>query len=439
MKKNRATLAMAVSTLLTAGVVLAGCGGGDAEPAPTGGEIEGAIAYSFWGTPARAEKVEQVIDVFTAEYPNTSVDAEVADFNAHFERLTVRAAGGDLACATAMQNSQLTDYAESDVFLDLAPLIESGQIETTDIPDATLVAGQVGGTQYMIPTGSYVLTMGYNEAAIAAAGGDAPTSGMTWEEYAQWARDIQPALPAGVYATENQGHMHSVFQSYVISQGLDYYTDDGLAFDKSLLADWFQYWLDLAAAGATNPASLIPEQYLAMELQPMAQGKVVTGIRDIANLLVTEQSLVGIGQDTEIVQFSIPTSTPGAPSNILGANGIAIPASCDNVATAAAFVNFFTNDVEAGLAFGNHNGTVTNSKVQNAFLEGADTADEVKEIITIFRDLTDAGDVFTAPVPVGANSLAAEFRRLFESVAFGETSADDAVDQFFTAAERALS
>lgn len=436
MRKSR--FITTASLVLAGGIVLSSCTSNTPEPAPVDEAVEGAITYSFWGTPARAEKVAAVVELFEGEYPDVTMTTEVADYTAHFERMVVRAAANDLACATAMQDRQVTDYAQSGVFLDLGPLIESGQIDTSNIPEQSLAAGQIDGVQFMLPTGNFVLTMGYDEAVVEAAGVDAPTSDMTWEDYADWALEIQPELPAGVYATENSGHLYNIFQSYVMSQGQEFYDEDGLAFDKSVLADWFEYWLELADAGATNPASMIAEQYLAMELQPMAQGKAVTGVREIANLLVTEKSLVGLGRDTQVIQFSIPSADDDSASNVQGANGIAIPASCDNVATAAAFLDFFTNDVEAGLAFGSHNATVTNTKVQEAFLESDEAPAEIKEIIEIFRSLTADNDVMNVPTPVGANSLTAEFRRIYEAVAFGELSVKDGVDQFFTSVESAL-
>lgn len=429
---------LSAGLIVVGGLVLSSCTAApDAQP-PAGDAIEGDIAYAYWGTPARAERVDAVAALFDAAFPEATVEPEVADYFAHFERLVVRAAADDLACATAMQDRHVTDYAESGVFIDLGPLIESGQIDTSNIPEQSLAAGQVDGVQYMLPTGNFVMTMGYDEAAVAATGADVPDSDMTWDDYADWAREIQPQLPSGVYATENGGHMFNIFQAYVISQGEEFYDEDGLAFDEEILADWFEYWLDLADEGATTPASMISEQYLAMELQPMAQGKAVTGIRDIANLLVTEKSLNGLGHETQVVQFSIPSPEADAASNVQGANGIAIPASCENVATAAAFLDFFTNDIEAGLAFGSHNATVTNTEVQEALLESDEAPAEIKEIIEIFRSLTADEDVINVPTPVGANSLTAEFRRLFEGVAFGQITVDQGVDQFFTAAESAL-
>ncbi len=52
---------------------------------------------------------------------------------------------------------------------------------------------------------------------------------------------------------------------------------------------------------------------------------------------------------------------------MLGTNGIAIPADCDEVATRG-FIDFFVGDVDAALAFQSDNGIVTSTAAQEALL-----------------------------------------------------------------------
>jgi multiple sugar transport system substrate-binding protein len=225
--------------------------------------------------------------------------------------------------------------------------------------------------------------------------------------------------------------------SWVVGHGETMFDEDGLAFSKETLADYYQYWIDLAEDGVALPPASIPEQNGSLELTPIALGKAATGTRDIPHLFIMEQALEGNGQPSAVKSVSMPSESDES-ANVLGSNGISIPESCDNVVTAAAFTDFFANDPEAGLAFQSDNGIVTNTAVQDALLEDAETPEGVKRNITTLRTLTDAGDLTTSTYPEGLATLSTELLRLYQSAAFGEISVDDAVDEFFTSAESAL-
>jgi len=418
-------------------VTLAGCSGGGDASAPTG-EVAGEISYSFWGTPARAEKVDEVIGLFETEYPDATVSPEVADYVAYIERLTVRAAGNDLACATGTQSTFLAQYAENGALRPLDDLIESGQIDVANIPEDVLAAGQVDGQQFMVPTGTFVRLLAYNADLVEQTGVDAPTDDLSWEEYGDWLREVQAGLPDGVYAGENEGGLMFTFTSWVIGHGGEMFDDEGLAFSKETLADYFQFWLDLTEEGVVVPASTIPEQLGALELTPVALGTAASGTRDIPHLYITEQALAGNGKGTAVEAVSIPSEDPEQSANVVGSNGISIPESCDNVATSAAFIDFFANDTDAALAFQSDNGILTNTEAQEALLADADTPEGVKRNVETLQALTEAGDLTTSTYPAGLSTVTNELTRLYQQVAFGEMTVDDAVDAFFTSAEDAL-
>ncbi|MFH8252962.1 ABC transporter substrate-binding protein [Microbacterium sp. B2969] len=426
----------ALSALAIGAIALASCSGGGAQTAPTGA-IEGDIAYSFWGSPTRADKVNTVIGQFEDANSGVTVKPEVAEYLAYVERLTVRAAGDDLACTTGMQSTFFAPYADKGVLRPLDDLIKSGQIDTSDIPEDVMAAGQIDGKQYMIPTGTFVRLEAYNEELVKAAGVDAPTDDMSWEDWADWLHDLQSGLPDGVYASENEGGQMFTLTSWVIGHGQKMFDKDGLAFDKDLLKEYFQYWIDLADDGVAVPAASIPDQNGTLELTPIALGKAVTGTRDIPHLYIMEQALAGNGHPSAVKSVSMPSESDKS-ANVLGSNGIAIPESCDNVPTAAAYTDFFANDTDAALAFQSDNGIVTNTKAQDALLDDASTPQGVKRNITTLRGLTDAGDLTTTTYPEGLGTLTTELLRLYQSAAFGEISVDAAVDEFFTSAESAL-
>lgn len=427
---------LVLSSAVVSFALLAACGGGG--EATGGAEASGPIEYSYWGTPARAEKVGAVIDLFHAEQDDVAVTGEVADYVAYIERLTVRAAGGDLACATGTQSTFLAQYAQQGAFQPLEPYIENGLIDTSGIPEDVMAAGQIDGVQYMIPTGTFLRLLTYNTALVEQAGAEPPAQDMTWQEYGQWLRDLQAGLPDGVYASELEGANLFTLYSWVTGHGAQMFDGEELGFDKELLAQWFQFWLDLSDDGATVPPAMIADQFGALELTPMAVGVAASGTRDIPHMYITEQALVGAGQQTTIVSTANPSQDPGRSSNVLGSNGISIAANCANGGAAAVFIDFFANDVDAAIAFQSDNGILTNEAAQEAILQDPGTPDGVRQNVTILRDYTQAGDVTTITYPAGVSILSTELRRLYEDVAFGRSTVAQAVDTFFNEAARAL-
>ncbi|MDP9933746.1 multiple sugar transport system substrate-binding protein [Paenarthrobacter nicotinovorans] len=437
MTKKYTRALTSIAALAVGAFALTACTGG-ATSDPTG-KVEGDISYGFWGNPARGEKVAAVTNQFSARFPNVTVKAEIADYLAYIERLTVRAAGNELPCATGMQSTILAQYASKEVLRPLDDLIKSGQIDVSGIPQDVLASGQVDGKQYMIPTGTFVRLMAYNADMVTAAGIKPPTDDMTWEDYAKWLTDVQSKLPSGVYAGEDNGGLLFTLSSWVAGHGGEVFTQDNkLGFDKRMLADYFTYWLDLARKGAIVPPAKIPEQNGALELTPMALGTAVSGTRDIPHIYITQQALAKAGRPSTVKSVSVPSEDANRSANIVGSNGISIPESCDNVPTAAAWINFFSNDVEAALAFQSDNGILTNTKAQEALVADAKTPAGVKQNVTIFRQLTDSGDLTTARYPAGLNTVTNELLRLYQAAAFGQMSVDEAVDAFFASAENAL-
>jgi multiple sugar transport system substrate-binding protein len=412
---------------------------GESSAAAPSEPIEGSIEYSFWGSPERAAKVDAIIDLFETQYPDASVSPEVADYASYIERFTVNAAGGGLPCSVGTQSTFYAPYAEQDVLMPLDDLIASGQIDTTNIPEDVLAGGQIDGVQYMIPTGTFVRIFGYNADLVEQAGAEPPTAVETWEDWATWLRELQPALPDGVYAASlGDGGTLFTLESWVRGHDVEVYTDDGLGFDKALLAEFWQYWLDLMEEGVAQPAESVAETPPSIELQPLALGDVVSATADIPHLFIIEQALEGAGLPSGIEWHSMPHQSPDISGNVLGANGISIANDCDEVATAAAWSDFFANDTEAAVAFQSDNGVVTNTEAQDALLADPETPEGVKQNVTVFRELTDAGDLTTTIYPAGRATLATELTRLFQELVFGQKSVDDAVDEFFASAEEAL-
>jgi multiple sugar transport system substrate-binding protein len=436
--RRRGGARIAVAAVAATGFLVAGCGGPVEQQSPPG-TVGGTISYGYWGSPPRAEKVDAMVAGFEAAHPAVQVRSQIGAYQSYIERLTVRAAGRDLPCVTSMQSSFFAPYATQGALLPLDDLIADGTIDVGDIPADVLTSGQADGRQFMIPTGSYVRPIAYNTDLLAGTGVPPPRAGWTWPEYAAWLRAVQARLPEGVYATEIEGsNLMSLF-SWVASHGEPFFDESGLAFPPELLREWFVLWEGLTRDGVSVPASMIPDQTNNLELAPIARGVAVAGTRDIPQLTITEEALTESGRGGSVGWAPIPVATPGASGNVIGSNGLAISADCDNVTTAAAFVDHFANDPAALIAYQSDNGVVPGARGQQVLLQDPETPDGVKRSVRVLRDLSEDGDIASMTYPQGIQILTGELRRLFEDIAFGRTDIDTAVESFYGEARQALS
>lgn len=418
--------------------MIAACGSPEGSVVPSTGEVDGTIGFSFWGGPARVERVQDIVDLFEERNDGVTVVTDVADYASYRERMTVRAAGGGLSDVVAMQSSFAAIYAESGVLRPLDDLIDSGELHVGDISEEELEAGRVDGRQYVIPTGTFVRPLTYNESLVESSGAGAPADELTWEEYADWLLALQDGLPVGVVSTELEGPIMFTLTSWVIGHDRAMFDDSGLGFEEELLAEYFRFWIELTAAGATVPPAGIADQTGALELAPFALGETASATRDIPHMGIVETTLEGSSHPSSVGWVNAPTNSTSASGNVLGVNGLAIPATCQNVATAAAFIEFFANDLEAARLFGSDNGVVCNTAAQAALLEDTQTSPEVLRSIQVLQQLSGSGQLSSTTYPAGYSSLTTELARLYENVAFGEMSVDTAVRSFFTTADHRL-
>jgi len=402
------------------------------------GPVEGTIEYGYWGNARRAELTEAVSRKFEEAHPGTEVLGIVAEYAAYIERLTVQAAAGELPCVTQTQSTFLATYATRGVLIPLDELIQAGKIDISGIPEAILETGRINGHLYMLPTGTFLRLIAYNEAMVAEHNIPLPPSRGDFNEYKEWLLAAQEKLPDGVYAGENEGANLFTLYSWIAGHGENFFKDGKLGFDPELLQRYFEFWEDLRKAGAVIPADRLDEQFGAIETTPLSRGHALSATRDIPQIIQVQQTLANAGLPAEIKFFRNPVVEGAISGNVPGTNGLSISASCDNIPTAAAYLDFFSNDPRAALAFQSANGVVVSKPAQEALLSSEATPESVRESLQTLSEVVADGDVATATYPSGYQTLPTLLRRTYEDVALNGRSPAEAAQRFFDEASRTL-
>jgi multiple sugar transport system substrate-binding protein len=429
---------------LALGLLATGCAGGTSiganpnEGATGTGEVTGNLRMSWWGSGPRNEVTNAVIDLFTAAHPGTSVEGESADFQAYFERLNVQASSGNMPCVTQMQGRQLNDYTTKNVLLDLQPMIDSGAIDVSDVPAEVLDTGRgLDGRLYMIPYGAAYDAMTVNRTLAERSGAGLPPDGYDWDAFGEWLRRAQPGLPDGVPAVNLGGSLPNNFISYVAGRGESLFADRQLGFSEDLLVEYWDMWERLRAAGVTTTAEATAEEPNQTEQRYVAQGRVMADNLPGNALTPAQRTLEGTQAGQQLVTLPLPTG-PAGSGNVLFTSGFSIPTTCDNIPTAAAFVDFWMNDDAGAAAFLSANGAVTNSRHLQQQLDDPDLPALKRAELDLYQRIVAQSPVSVVYPPGYHASFEGAFVRAYESVAFGGTSTRDAARAFITEVNAAL-
>jgi multiple sugar transport system substrate-binding protein len=404
--------------------------GAGGTPAPAA--VSGEITYAWWGATAFRNQVSQdVINLFQQKYPNVKVDPSIADFNTHFQKLTVSAAAGDLPCVPQMQSTALAAYADPHILRPLDDLVENKTIDTTNVPKEVLDTGRgFDGKLYMIPTGIFSRADFYNEALLQQTGIAAPAESWTWDDYKALMIQIQSKLPAGMNAVENNGGDLNPLVTWVLGHGEPMFQQKALGFSKQTLASWFQFWEDLRNAHAATSETEVAERQPPLELHPLSNGLTVFGSYAPNQVAAVQDALTKSGKPGTIQVIKEPNG-PSGGGDAIGTNGLTIGANCDSVPAAAAFINFFLNDPQAAAAYKSDNGAVSEPQLLQAQIDDPSSSPALVQQLKFQQHLMTGGFVKPITYAAGYSALSPLLTTTYENVAFGRMTIQAAVDDFF--------
>jgi len=440
--RRRRRSALLGMTALTAVAALAtACsspGGGSGSVALTK-KPTGDITYFWWGDPTRNQKTDAVMNLFEKQYPHVKVNGEEEAFTQYWQKVTVQAAAHDLPCVTQTQSRELLTYTKDNVFMPLNSLISKGYINVSGMPKSILDSGKgEDGQIYMIPYGAAYDGFAYNKTMAQKAGLADPPQGYTWTWFQNWLQQARKKLPAGEYPIDQNGSDADIFISYAESYGYSLFNKSGqLGFPASLLERYWTMWVNWAKDGIALPENLAAQEGSTIQQSYLVQGKVMTEAEP-GNQLYDGQ----IAADSSHVGTLAITTHPFGPKglgNVVIPSGLSIPASCNNVSAAAAFINFFTNNAAGAKIYASDNGAVTDTNLLNQQLNDPSTNPVVKEELGTYKFIVNHHTPVVLYPPGFENVFETLYPQIFQKVVDGEESVNAGVQSLFAQAKSDLS
>lgn len=433
-------------TLAIVASLLVGCGGGNksttadkpgdqasaATAAATTTEPVTLRVSSFAGSQTTIDNTNKVISLFEKKYPNIKVEVEFANFDSYFEKMSIQAASNSLPDVIRQDYLYLAQYARKDLLLSLDDMVESKMIDLTDVNKVNLEGGIVDGKLYGINVGNNSLVLIYDPSAFDKAGVPKPTDKWTWDDYEKAVTEInQKAGVKGAAHLATDMDWVNVFQVFLRQYDKKLFKADGTGLgydDDKLFVDFFSI-----------------DQRLENALPPIAQELEVKGLEDhvlptgkaaMEVFWTNNMALMENAANKSLAMAMIPGSGDGKGMYINPSQFLSIPKSTKHPKEAAAFVDFWMNDIEANKLLNAYFGMPYIPKVVEAMMPGfSESQKKTHEFIQVVEKYASPID---EPNPTGGSDVMKSLNNISQEIYFNQISVNDAAVKFRKQAEAIL-
>lgn len=428
--RQRAVTALTatMSAVLVAGLAACGNDGDSAGAGGDGGSDEVSLRIAWSGSDERNTRTQDALDLYVEQNPHVEISVEYTTATNFWDRLTTQVAGGNAPDIIQMSGQVLSQYATSDVLLDLGPYVDDGTIDVDGWEEEPLEAQTIDGVLYGIPPGLDGHALVYDATKFEELGIEPPSETWTWSEFGDLAREIAAAGGEGYYGTEDGGPQYEVLQSFLNQRGKQLFDGNELGFEAADVQDLWQFWGDLREDGAAVPADLQTAQGANPENSGVVQGYAAMDFTTSSQYT----NFVGLSPG-EVGMATYPFGDDGEPGQVWRA-GMAwsVTRTSASADEAAKLIDFLVNDSEAGALLQTTRGVPASPAIREEVLG---TVDETEQRSFEHLEIVQSHDALVTPVlPTGFGDFNDLYQRLYYEYAFGRMSLDEAADQLMSEA-----
>ena len=401
-----------VALFLIVAMLLCGVALADEEP----------LRVAWWGSESSNALYLGEADLFT-KATGIEYEAEYLSWDDYWTKINTLAAANDLPDTLRMDYAYILNYVNKNQLMDLTPLVESGAIDLSKVPDSAISGGRFGEGLYGINAGSNGLCMAVNEKLVTDAGMEVPSNEMTWEEFEKWVIEFHEKT--GKFGADLFGlkDYNGVFRIFAREHGEELYNEaqDGAGFKAETLAEFFASIKRIQDAGACqNIADAVTD--IGKENYPMSKGEAAT-IFTVTDSYTTYAAVLKDSFGAVPLRL-LPGAAATKAMFVKPSQFLSISANAEKVEEAAKFINYWVNDEEANLFIAGRRGVPINTEI--ATLVGQ-SLDENSMMVFEYMNLMaeNASDLY-APDPQAHSEIADEYNRQVQAVLYGESTPEDA-------------
>ena len=418
-------LMLFIAAILVSGMLFAG-GANDSKNTEDG---KVTISVYWWGNQVRNDLTQKAINLYMEEHPDIIINAEFADWSGYWDRLSATAAGGNMPDIVQMDYAYLESYVSNGLLTNLSPYIESGAIDTSDIPDSVLASGIVDDSVYGISLGNSAIMMAYDKDITDKAGVEIPLE-VTLDELYAIGEEIYEKTGVSTYYDGGINMMQIVARTY----GSHLFDELAAGDDTAMLKHWNYVKWFADAPSAISPDLLSEKNPDIVETKPIADGTTWNDF-SFSNQFIAIVNAAG--RPLVITMYPTTEDATNQPMYLKPSQFFSIAETSKHKKEAAEFIDWFTNSVEANEILMGERGIPVNTEVSAAIKP---LVDENTQAIFDYIDAVGAiATPIDAPDPAGKGEIEAIGKTTAEELRYGYLTVEEATEDYVSRSNSILS
>ncbi len=379
----------------------------------------------FWGGQARADRTYGVVDLFTAENPDISIDGEFLGWADYWPKVATQTAGGNQPDIIQMDYRYIGEYARRGSLAPLDAFVGNG-LDVSSFDEDQLRNGTIDGKLIGVSLGVAAGATVFNTKVLSDAGVDIDPMRWTYDDLLTLGPKVSESTGGAMAMAPDGSGIELLFENWLRQKGKALYADGQPAFAPEDVTEWFELWTELRNAKAIISPDEQAIDTGQLETAPLVRGKSAMNFTT-SNQLVAYQTLVPDELGIAIFPATAPDSKGGHYRN--SSQYFALSSASASPEAAIKFINFFVNTPEAATVLGVERGVPASSTMRDAVTPSLDERSQM--VVKYIADLGEiAGDVPPTP-PASAGEIEVALKTKSQEVAFGAQSPADAGPAFY--------
>jgi multiple sugar transport system substrate-binding protein len=368
------------------------------------------ISMGWWGGPLRHERTLEVIRMFEEQNPGIRFEPEYFNMDGYISNLRTRAASGDMWDIFQL-GSNFPEFA--DHILCLRSLTERGYIDVTNTTQEMLNLTTGNGNLVGISLGVNSWGIAYDVAMFEELGLPRPHPAWTWADFEHAALTIRGELDIwGVGSFPQEGIS---LTQYLNQKGTPFFHSTSIhqlnIQSPEPMVSFLQMMQNLVQYRATpDPREALNIPYI--EADPMVIRE--SGMTYLASnqFISLAYAALEIDPTRDLAMVILPGHVYGGATAIVSSQMLSIFNGSENIETAARFVSFFVNDIDANLVLQGERGVPIMSHVRDALEDHGDPV--VSATNAFISEITYVRETIMETAAIGGVSIANPARTRIE-------------------------
>lgn len=396
-----------------------------------------SMVFAWWGNQVRNEETQNAINVYMEQNPNITIEGQFSQWGDYWQKLATLSAGNNLPDIIQQDYAYVEQYTTSGQLYDLTEFLSDGTLDSSKWNQSMIDAGTVDGKFVAVCAGINAPALMYDKAITDAAGVTIKDN-MTLDEFIEVSKTIYEKT--GYKTNMAYGGNDSLFTYLLRADDVILFEDDKIGATADQLVPYYQMYVD----GFNDGWMMDPEKFADRSISSVEQDALTYGDTpdnrswcafQWSNMYIAVCNNAQEGQDIQMTTW--PSKDPKKSNYLKAGQFFSVSRDAKNPKEAAKFIDWLINSEDANDCLLGERGIPMNSDIADYVVEKL--TDQDKKVYTYVEDVAAKNSSnINPPDPAGASEAKSVFNQIFEQLAYGQLTPEQAAEQLITEGSAAL-